>query len=94
MGMALLSSCRPSSTKQTTETAASTSNIDSLERALSQENDPAVRLSLKRQITDLKMQAVTPEERIRIFEDFLTIVEEDVYGINQRDQDYLDSYNE
>lgn len=40
------------------------------------------------------MQAVTPEERIRIFEDFLTIVEEDVYGINKRDQDYLDRYNE
>lgn len=94
MGTALLSSCRPSSTKQTTETAASTSNIDSLERALAQESDPAVRLSLKRQITDLKMQAMTPEERIRIFEDFLTIVEEDVYGINQRDQDYLDRYNE
>ncbi|WP_298527824.1 hypothetical protein [uncultured Porphyromonas sp.] len=93
MGTVLLSSCRSSSTKQTTETAASTSNIDSLERALSQESDPAVRLSLKRQITDLKMQAVTPEERIRIFEDFLTIAEEDVYGINKRDQDYLDRYN-
>jgi len=94
LGMALLSSCRSSSTKQTTETEASTSNIDSLERALAQERDPAVRLSLKRQITDLKMQAVTPEERIRIFEDFLTIAEEDIYGINQRDQDYLDRYNE
>ena len=94
MGTALLSSCRPSSTKQTTETEASTSNIDSLERALAQESDPAVRLILKRQITDLKMQAVTPEERIRIFEDFLTIAEEDIYGINKRDQDYLDRYNE
>ena len=94
LGMALLSACRSSSTKQTTETEASTSNIDSLERALAQESDPAVRLSLKRQITDLKMQAVTPEERIRIFEDFLTIAEEDIYGINQRDQDYLDCDNE
>ena len=56
MGTALLSACRSSSTKQTTETEAPTSNIDSLERALAQESDPAVRLSLKRQITDLKMQ--------------------------------------
>ena len=94
LGMALLASCRSSSTKQTTETEASTSNIDSLERALAQESDPAVRLSLKRQITDLKMQAVTPEERIRIFEDFLTIADEDIYVISQRERDYLDHYYE
>lgn len=93
-GMVLFSACQTKSSKQTEQTEAATPSLDSLERALSQENDPAVRLELKRQITDLKMQAVTPEERIRIFEDFITIAEEDVYGISQRERDYLDRYYE
>ena len=69
-------------------------NIDSLEQALAQSTDPLERIDLKRQIVDLTMEAATPEERCRIFEEFATLVEEEVGMLNQRESDYLEHYYE
>lgn len=69
-------------------------NIDSLEQALVQSTDPLERIDLKRQIVDLTMEAATPEERCRIFEEFATLVEEEVGMLNQRESDYLEHYYE
>ena len=69
-------------------------NIDSLEQALAQSTDPLERIDLKRQIVDLTMEAATSEERCRIFEEFATLVEEEVGMLNQRESDYLEHYYE
>ena len=69
-------------------------NIDSLEQALAQSTDPLERIDLKRQIVDLTMEAATPEKRCRIFEEFATLVEEEVGMLNQRESDYLERYYE
>ena len=67
-------------------------NIDSLEQALAQSTDPLERIELKRQIVELKMEAATPEERCQMFEDFVSLVEEAVGTINERESDYLEHY--
>jgi len=69
-------------------------NIDSLEQALAQSTDPLERIDLKRQIVDLTMEAATPEERCRIFQEFVTLVEEEVGMLNQLENDYLEHYYE
>lgn len=71
-GLVLLTACQPSK-----KTEGATSNLDSLEQALAQLTDPLERIDLKRQIVDLTMEAATPEERCRIFEEFATLVEEE-----------------
>ena len=71
-GVVLLTACQ--SSKQSEGAAP---NIDSLEQALAQSTDPLERIDLKRQILDLTMEAATPEERCRIFEEFATLVEEE-----------------
>ena len=89
LGVVLLTACQ--SSKQTEGAAP---NIDSLEQALVQSTDPLERIDLKRQIVDLTMEAATPEERCRIFEEFATLVEEEVGMLNQRESDYLEHYYE
>lgn len=88
-GLVLLTACQ--SSKQSEGAAP---NIDSLEQALAQSTDPLERIDLKRQIVDLTMEAATPEERCRIFEEFATLVEEEVGMLNQRESDYLEHYYE
>ena len=88
-GVVLLTACQ--SSKQSEGAAP---NIDSLEQALAQSTDPLERIDLKRQILDLTMEAATPEERCRIFEEFATLVEEEVGMLNQRESDYLEHYYE
>ena len=89
LGVVLLTACQ--SSKQSEGAAP---NIDSLEQALAQSTDPLERIDLKRQIVDLTMEAATPEERCRIFEEFATLVEEEVGMLNQRESDYLEHYYE
>ena len=88
-GLVLLTACQ--SSKQSEGAAP---NIGSLEQALAQSTDPLERIDLKRQILDLTMEAATPEERCRIFEEFATLVEEEVGMLNQRESDYLEHYYE
>ena len=85
----LLTACQSSK-----RTEGAVPNIDSLEQALAQSTDPLERIELKRQIVELKMEAATPEERCRIFEEFATLVEEEVGMLNQRESDYLERYYE
>ena len=40
------------------------------------------------------MEAATPEERCRMFEEFATLVEEEVSMLNQRESDYLERFYE
>ena len=89
LGVVLLTACQ--SSKQSEGAAP---NIDSLEQALVQSTDPLERIDLKRQILDLTMETATPEERCRIFEEFATLVEEEVGMLNQRESDYLERYYE
>lgn len=88
-GLVLLTACQSSK-----RTEGAVPNIDSLEQALAQLTDPLERIDLKRQIVDLTMEAATPEERCRIFEEFATLVEEEVGMLNQRESDYLEHYYE
>lgn len=88
-GFVLLTACQSSK-----RTEGAVPNIDSLEQALAQLTDPLERIDLKRQIVDLTMEAATPEERCRIFEEFATLVEEEVGMLNQRESDYLEHYYE
>ena len=85
----LLTACQSSK-----QTEGAVPNIDGLEQALAQSTDPLERIDLKRQIVDLTMEAATPEERCRIFEEFATLVEEEVGMLNQRESDYLEHYYE
>lgn len=85
----LLTACQSSK-----RTEGAVPNIDSLEQALAQSTDPLERIDLKRQILDLTMETATPEERCRIFEEFATLVEEEVGMLNQRESDYLEHYYE
>ena len=85
----LLTACQSSK-----RTEGAVPNIDSLEQALAQSTDPLERIELKRQIVELKMEAATPEERCRIFEEFAALVEEEVGMLNQRESDYLEHYYE
>lgn len=87
LGVVLLTACQ--SSKQSEGVAP---NIDSLEQALAQSTDPLERIELKRQIVELKMEAATPEERCQMFEDFVSLVEEAVGTINERESDYLEHY--
>ena len=87
LGVVLLTACQ--SSKQSEGAAP---NIDSLEQALAQSTDPLERIELKRQIVDLTMEAATPEERCQMFEDFVSLVEEAVGTINERESDYLEHY--
>ena len=88
-GLVLLTACQSSK-----RTEGAVPNINSLEQALAQLTDPLERIDLKRQIVDLTMEAATPEERCRIFEEFATLVEEEVGMLNQRESDYLEHYYE
>lgn len=83
----LLTACQSSK-----QTEGAVPNIDGLEQALAQSTDPLERIDLKRQIVDLTMEAATPEERCRMFEDFVSLVEEAVGTINERESDYLEHY--
>ena len=85
----LLTACQSSK-----RTEGAVPNIDSLEQALAQSTDPLERIELKRQIVELKMEAATPEERCQMFEEFATLVEEEVGMLNQRESDYLEHYYE
>lgn len=85
----LLTACQSSK-----QTEGAVPNIDGLEQALAQSTDPLERIDLKRQLLDLTMEAATPEERCRIFEEFATLVEEEVGMLNQRESDYLEHYYE
>ena len=87
LGVVLLTACQ--SSKQSEGVAP---NIDSLEQALAQSPEPLERIELKRQIVELKMEAATPEERCQMFEDFVSLVEEAVGTINERESDYLEHY--
>lgn len=89
LGVVLLTACQSSK-----QSEGAVPNIDSLEQALAQSTDPLERIELKRQIVELKMEAATPEERCRIFEEFATLVEEEVGMLNQRESDYLEHYYE
>lgn len=89
LGVVLLTACQSSK-----QTEGAVPNIDGLEQALAQSTDPLERIDLKRQIVDLTMEAATPEERCRIFEEFATLVEEEVGMLNQRESDYLERYYE
>lgn len=89
LGIVLLTACQSSK-----QTEGAVPNIDGLEQALAQSTDPLERIDLKRQIVDLTMEAATPEERCRIFEEFATLVEEEVGMLNQRESDYLERYYE
>ena len=86
-GLVLLTACQSSK-----RTEGAVPNIDSLEQALAQLTDPLERIELKRQIVELKMEAATPEERCQMFEDFVSLVEEAVGTINERESDYLEHY--
>ena len=88
-GLLLLTACQSSK-----QSEGAVPNIDSLEQALARSTDPLERVDLKRQIVDLTMEAATPEERCRIFEEFATLVEEEVGMLNQRESDYLEHYYE
>lgn len=88
-GLLLLTACQSSK-----QSEGAVPNIDSLEQALARSTDPIERIDLKRQIVDLTMEAATPEERCRIFEEFATLVEEEVGMLNQRESDYLEHYYE
>ncbi len=88
-GLLLLTACQSSK-----QSEGAVPNIDSLEQALARSTDPLERIDLKRQIVDLTMEAATPEERCRIFEEFATLVEEEVGMLNQRESDYLEHYYE
>ena len=83
----LLTACQSSK-----RTEGAVPNIDSLEQALAQSTDPLERIGLKQQIVELKIEAATPEERCRIFEEFVTLVEEEVGMLNQLENDYLEHY--
>ena len=88
-GLVLLTACQSSK-----QSEGAVPNIDSLEQALARSTDPLERIELKRQIVELTMEAATPEERCRIFEEFATLVEEEVGMLNQRESDYLEHYYE
>lgn len=89
LGVVLLTACQSSK-----QSEGAVPNIDSLEQALAQSTDPLERIDLKRKIVDLTMEAATPEERCRIFEEFATLVEEEVGMLNERESDYLEHYYE
>ncbi|ERJ71704.1 hypothetical protein HMPREF1556_01198 [Porphyromonas sp. oral taxon 278 str. W7784] len=88
-GLALMTACQPTKQKET-----SAPPLDSLEQVFARATDPLDRIQLKRQISDLKMGAATPEERCRIFDEFAALVGEAIGVINQREMDYLARYFE
>ncbi|MFC2383003.1 MAG: hypothetical protein ACFNOQ_04640 [Porphyromonas sp.] len=88
-GLALMTACQPTKQKET-----SAPPLDSLEQVFARATDPLDRIQLKRQISDLKMGSATPEERCRIFDEFVALVGEAIGVINQREMDYLARYFE
>lgn len=88
-GLALMTACQPTKQKET-----SAPPLDSLEQVFARATDPLDRIQLKRQISDLKMGSAPPEERCRIFDEFVALVGEAIGVINQREMDYLARYFE
>ena len=88
-GLALMTACQPTKQQET-----SAPKLDSLEQVFARGTDPLDRIQLKRQISDLKMGSATPEERCRIFDEFVALVGEAIGVINQREMDYLARYFE
>lgn len=88
-GLALMIACQPTKQQET-----SAPPLDSLEQVFARATDPLDRIQLKRQISDLKMGSATPEERCRIFDEFVALVGEAIGVINQREMDYLARYFE
>lgn len=88
-GLALRTACQPTKQQET-----SAPKLDSLEQVFARATDPLDRIQLKRQISDLKMGSATPEERCRIFDEFVALVGEAIGVINQREMDYLARYFE
>ena len=88
-GLALMTACQPTKQQET-----SAPKLDSLEPGFARGTDPLDRIQLKRQISDLKMGSATPEERCRIFDEFVALVGEAIGVINQREMDYLARYFE
>ena len=88
-GLALKIACQPTKQQET-----SAPKLDSLEQVFARATDPLDRIQLKRQISDLKMGSATPEERCRIFDEFVALVGEAIGVINQREMDYLARYFE
>ena len=88
-GLALMTACQPTKQQET-----SAPKLDSLEQVFARATDPLDRIQLKRQISDLKMGSASPEERCRIFDEFVALVGEAIGVINQREMDYLARYFE
>ena len=88
-GLALMTACQPTKKQET-----SAPKLDSLEQVFARATDPLDRIQLKRQISDLKMGSATPEERCRIFDEFVALVGEAIGVINLREMDYLARYFE
>ena len=88
-GLALMTACQPTKQQET-----SAPKLDSLEQVVARGTEPLDRIQLKRQISDLKMGSATPEERCRIFDEFVALVGEAIGVINQREMDYLARYFE
>ncbi len=80
-----------SSTKQQANTPP---KLDSLEQVFARVTDPLDRIRLKHQISDLKMESASPEERCHIFDEFVALVGEATEVINQQEGDYLARYFE
>lgn len=108
-GIALLTACQNNPSKQTDkdiqnidsikqETKADsikqTANIDSIKQVLAKTTDPLKRIKLHEQVIDLTIEAATPEERCRIFDDFNTQVEKELLKINEHESYFLDHYYE
>lgn len=108
-GIALLTACQNNPSKQTDkdiqnidsikqETKADsikqTANIDSIKQVLAKTTDPLKRIQLHQQVIDLTIEAATPEERCRIFDDFNTQVEKELLKINEHESYFLDHYYE
>lgn len=89
-GIALLTACQNNPPKQTdkdiqnidsikqktkADSIKQTANIDSIKQVLAKTTDPLKRIKLHEQVIDLTIEAATPEERCRIFDDFNTQVE-------------------
>lgn len=88
-GAALLTACQSSK-----QTQSATSRLDSLEQALDQATEPLERIALKQQIVGLTIEAATPQERCRIFDDFASLVAQAADMLNERESDYLNRYYE
>ena len=71
-----------------------TANIDSIKQVLAKTTDPLKRIKLHEQVIDLTIEAATPEERCRIFDDFNTQVEKELAKINEHESYFLDHYYE